>query len=165
MSKEIICKVCGVPQKRITVAHIKTHGITKEQYELMSEFSMEEIEIEPTGNVEVTPAEITKRIFGEQERDVNRPLVEFLNEFGLTEKEARGILKKFTKGEKVDPVVQAKNFSRIGAEGAEKLKDLDKCETTNLHVAETLVNDYGFIVTSLRGAKGNSPKTWFLAKQ
>jgi hypothetical protein len=161
-----VCKICGKEYKKITTMHVRTHGISMEQYKKSPEFEeVEDIEVEPTGNTKFTQEERAEKIFGNQERDVNRPLVEFLNEFGVTEKEARAILKKFTKGEKVDPVVQAKNFKRIGSQGAEKLKDKDNVETTSLHIAEELSENYGFVVTSVRGAKGNVPKTWFLTKQ
>ena len=140
-----ICKKCGKEYKKITVPHLTTHGITMEQYNMLPEFGETDdfTELDDT-DIKFTQEERAKKIFGNQERDINRPLVEFLNEFGLTEKEARGILKQFTTGEKVDPVVQAKNFKKIGSEGAEKLKDENNVETDNLHVAEELVESYGF---------------------
>ena len=167
MAKEL-CKVCGKPQGRITVAHLKTHDITMDQYKQMpdfDEFADMDLDIEPTGNTKITPKELQDRIWDKEKKDPNRPLTEFLAEFGLTEEEARGVLKKFTKGDRIDPKIQAKNFKRIGTAGADKLKDKDKVETDNLHIAEELQVSHGFICTDVIGARGAKPKTWVLIKQ
>lgn len=157
-----ICKVCGKEFKKMTAMHLTTHGINFEQYDKLPEFEAN-VEVEPQGNTEVTADEMKDRIWGKQERDVNRPLSEFLNEFGVTEKEAREVLRKFTTGARIDPRIQAENFKKIGVKGATELEDKDNVETTSLHVAEELCNK-GFIVTSVKGKVGNTPKTWFLKK-
>lgn len=169
MSK-VKCKICGKPQGRITVAHLKTHDVTMDQYKEMPDFEeieeMENLDVEPAGNTKVTPETMEDRIWGEdRKKDPNRPLQEFLDEFGVTEREAREVLRKFTKGTRIDPVVQARNFDRIGNAGADELKDKDKVETSNLHIAEKLQTNYGFICTDVIGAKGTKPKTWVLIKQ
>lgn len=158
------CKVCGKEYKSVNIMHVRTHDIDMEQYELLPEYAQISTTVEPKGNIKFTQTEMQTRIFGEQEKDINRPLSDFLNEFGVTEKEARELLKKFTTGKRIDPRIQATNFQKIGTEGAEALKDQDEVETTSLHVAEALTTKYGFTCTDLRGRRGDTPKTWFLKK-
>jgi len=163
------CKKCGKEFKTVNTMHIKTHGLTSEQYEAMPEYDefaeMESLDVEPQGNTKVTPNEMEDRIWGkDRKKDVHRPLQDFLDEFMLTEEEARDVLKKFTRGDRIDPRLQAKNFKKIGDAGAAELKDEKKVETTSLHIAESLTTNYGFTCTNVIGAKGNKPKTWVLEK-
>jgi hypothetical protein len=158
------CKVCGQEFKVVNMVHVRTHNIDMTQYAMYPEYGQSPEPVEPKGNTKVTQEEMNKRIFGDQERDVNRPLVEFLNEFGLTEEEARQILKRFTTGKQIDPKVEAKNFQRVGSDGAQQYKNLDYAEVTNLHIAEELTVNYGFTCTNLIGAKGDKPKTWILER-
>ena len=165
MEGKEICKICGKEYKKMTTMHLSTHGVNMEQYNLMPEYSeLEDIDVEPTGNTKVTQKEINDKIWGNQKKDTSRPLQDFLNEFMLTEEEARSVLKKFTKGERIDPRIQAENFDKIGSEGAMELKDRDRVETQSLHVAEKLVEKHGFICEKIIGKKGNTQKTWVLIK-
>lgn len=158
------CKVCGNEYKTVTLSHVRTHGIDMKQYNMLPEYAQAQEPVEPKGNTEFTPKEMQEKIFGEQEKDINRPLKDFLNEFGVTEKEARETLKKFTTGKRIDPRIQAANYQKIGDEGAEQYKDLEYVKVTDLHIAETLTTKFGFTCTNLIGKKGDTPKTWILEK-
>ena len=178
MAEKEVCKICGKEFKKVTMMHVSTHKdlypeITMEQYNLMheydalNEFDTEDLDVEPTGNTKVTQKEIDDRIWGNsgnRKKDANRPLQDFLNEFGMDEEEARGVLSKFVKGDRIDPKIQARNFKRIGTAGAEELKDRNRVETDNLHIAEELQVNHGFTCTEVRGKKGNTPKIWVLTK-
>jgi hypothetical protein len=163
--KEVICKVCGKSQKFMTHAHLATHNINKEQYEMMPDFVPEEIDefSEMSDEVTITQAEVNRRIFGDQERDINRPLKDFLNEFGVTETELRELVRKYTTGKKIDPKIQAERDITHGIEGAQKFLDKDYVETPDLHIAEALSNQ-GFTVTEVRKARGDTKKMWVLKK-
>lgn len=158
------CKVCGKEFKKVNIMHMRTHDLDQEQYDMLPEFKQNVEPIEPKGNTKVSIDERDKKIWGDRVKDINRPLSDFLGEFGLTEKEARGILKNYTTGKKVDPVIEAKNFKRIGDEGAKEHLHKTYVEVTNLHVAEVLSTEYGFTCTNVIGARGDKPKTWVLEK-
>lgn len=162
-----ICKVCGKQFKKITIMHVRTHGMSMEEYEAYDPFSSK-INLEPQGNTEVTPEEREKRIWGEQERDVNRPLKEFLDEFDMTEVELRQIAKKFVSGKPIDVKTAAENRGKIGEREAEEIanstKSGEEVKTHRAETADTLLNKHGFEVLKCIGKKGGIPKHWVLRK-
>ena len=156
-----ICKVCGKPYKQITTMHVRTHGMSLAEYEAFDP-SAPKRNIAPKGDTEITPEEIEKGIWGEQERDTGRPLSEFLKEFDITEKELREIARRFKSGKPIDVKTDAANKQKIGEKGALELKDeIGEIEVFCGETAEILKVKYGFKeITS----KGGPPRSWILKK-
>jgi hypothetical protein len=155
-----ICKVCGKQFKKITSSHALTHGMTLMEYEAFDPRA-KNINIEPKGNTEISEEELNRRIWGEQVRNVDRPLKDFLDEFDITEKELREITKKFKGGRPIDVKTAAENRQRLGMEEALKVKDKDKVEVFRAETAEILKTEFGF--KGVQSKKG-PPKSWVLKK-
>jgi len=158
------CKVCGKFYKTVNMVHVRTHGMNMDQYALMSEYKDREIPL-PEPTKPVSKEQRTKNIFGEGKTGADAPLSEFLTEFNMTEPELRELARYYTTGQRIDPRISTDNKKKIGAKRASEYADLDSCTVTNLHLAEELVTNYGFVCTNLIGRKGNTPKTWVLEKQ
>lgn len=157
------CKICGKRFKVITVPHIRTHGLsTMEQYENYDPHASKR-DIRPKGNTEVTLEQREENIWGEQERDVERPLSDFLKEFDITEKELREVARRFKTGKPIDVETANANDQKIGEKEAEELKDsVGEIEVFRAETAQELKTKYGFLgVTS----KGGPPKSWILMKK
>ena len=156
-----ICKVCGKSYKQITAMHVRTHGMNLEQYEAFDPHAPKK-DIEPKGNTEVTLEQREENIWGDQERDVERPLSNFLKEFDITETELREVARKFKSGRHIDPKIDAANKEKIAVSEVEELKDKDEVEVFRAETAELLKMKYGFIGVS---SKGGPPKSWILRKK
>ena len=160
-----LCKICNKKFKNLG-SHLRAkHQMSLEEYDDYNENS-HKMDIEPKGNTEVTLEERTERIFGKQERDINRPLKEFLDEFKITEKELREIARKFMSGKPIDVKTSAKNKYEVGEREAEELKE--KKEEIKVYRAETadiLLNKHLFEVIRCVGKKGDVPKHWVLKKR
>jgi hypothetical protein len=160
-----LCEVCKKRFKNLG-SHLRAkHQMSLAEYDDYVKNS-HKMNIEAKGNTKVTLKEREKRIFGEQERDVNRPLKDFLDEFDITEKELREIARKFMQGKPIDVKTSAKNKYEVGEKEAEKLKD--KTEEVTVYRAETadiLLNKYNFEVIKCVGRKGDVPKHWVLKKR
>lgn len=112
----------------------------------------------------VTNKEIRDGIFGKEETFSDKPLSDFLEKFDISEKELRAIVRQYKTGSSVPVSQQLKQKEEIGLSGAEKLKNKEKVETYDLHIAEALTTKYGFECITVRSRKGNTPKTWVLRK-
>ena len=156
-------KVCGKEFKRITVPHITTHDMSKEEYDIMTEFKDRGTPDAPESTEPVSKVKRQENIFGVPKTGVDAPLSEFLEEFDISELELRQITRLYTTGQKINPAIETDNKIKIATRSLEDYMKLDKCEVTNLHLAEALTKN-GFTVTDLRGAKGTQKKTWFLVK-
>ena len=156
-----ICKICGKEFKQITLTHVKTHGLkTMDQYEKY-DINVQR-DIEPTGNTEITPKEMSKRIWGEQERDTSRPLSDFLKEFDITEKELRAVTRKYKDGKPINPIMDAANRDKMGEKEAAEIKDQEEVTTFRAETAESLQRDHNYI---LKESYKGPPKRWVLCKK
>ena len=181
------CKVCDAEFKKITVTHIRTHGLEKSDYdalpdlddnfdeitapevsedtpEVVVEEVVEEV-AEPVEDGSITPEERTKHLFEDEIVDSgSKPLSIFLAEFNITERELRNIVKRY-KGTNAIPVSQQiENAIRVGDATADELSTQNNVETFSLNVAESLVKKHNFNVVTVRGPKNGKPKTWILEK-
>ena len=163
MSEE--CKVCGKIMKTMTVAHMKTHGLNKKEYEAYKPKEKEIEVIEETEDKVIDSKLITEKdkiesIFGEPKTNIDKPLNMFLDEFNITEKELRNLIMSYKSGNPIDVELNIKRKAEFGEKSAKELKDLPTVDTTKLATAEALVNKYGFKVTSVT----SNPKTWHLKR-
>ena len=186
------CKVCGKEFKRMTLSHLKTHGIeSMEQYESIgvekekdsfdkrkekkdevipvekvngifddAKLDIKSIDTSNISKVTITPEESTEKIFGKIETNVDKPLKDFLTEFGVTEKELRNIIRTYKDGKPLDVLQDIKRKTEYGENSAESLKDNDKVETKQLAIADALVHKHGFKVEKVT----SNPKIWYLHK-
>ena len=166
------CKVCGKEYKAITLTHLKTHSLNMEEYESIvadkeknvnDSFDARKAEKEkviPIEKVTITSEETTEKLFGKPETNVDKPLKDFLTEFGVTEKELRNIIRTYKDGKPLDVLQDIKRKTEYGENSAESLKDNDKVETKQLFIADALVNKYGFKVEKVT----RNPKIWYLHK-
>jgi len=165
------CKVCGKEYKAITLTHLKTHGLNMEEYESIEvkkekdSFDVRKEEKEKVIPIEkekvtITPEETTEKIFGKPETNVDKPLKDFLTEFGVTEKELRSIIRTYKDGKPLDVIQDIKRKTEYGENSAESLKDNDKIETKQLAIADALVHKHGFKVEKVT----SNPKIWYLHK-
>ena len=152
------CKICGKEFKAINAVHLKTHNITMEQYAKLSDKKDQDVVSEKDS---VTPKEITKTIFGEQDTNIEKPLNDLLEEFDITEKELRSIIRNYKNGEQLDVLQNIKRKQEFGERSAEELKDKDNVETCNLDIADALVHKFNFKVIKV---SSKPKKTWFLKK-
>lgn len=189
----INCAICNEEFIKITGQHTKTHGMTLAEYNKFVEEHTDTLDIvkeeeETTTIVNVTSQEQlsefltseegedvisnfvsgeerVETIFGKQERDTNRPLQDFLNEFDVTEKELRAVVRNYTEGARIDPRIDSNNKQKIALREAEKLKNESNIETTNIYVAECLVDNFGFKCPVVLDPTDTKPRTWVLEKQ
>ncbi len=163
-----VCKVCGKQFRKITIMHLRTHNMSFEEYDAYNP-NNKKINLEPKGNTKVSLEEREENIWGKQERDINRPLKDFLDEFDITEKELREIARKFKSGKPIDVKTNAKNKYEVGEKEAEELdRDMKKGEEVKTFRAETadiLLNKYHFEVLKCVGKKPDVPKHWVLRKR
>ena len=155
------CKICNNIFKNLG-AHVRSkHKMSLAEYDdyIVNSHKMD---IEPKGNTKTTGKELEERIWGKQERDVNRPLKEFLDEFNITEEELRSVARQFKTGTRIDVKTDAKNKHEIGLKGALELKGETHVETFNAVTAEILKTEYGFIELQ---SKGGPPKSWVLERK
>ena len=117
----------------------------------------------PTSNI-TTVDQIRDGVFGEEVVGSGEPLQKLLDEFDVTEKELRAMLRQYKTGSPLPVYQQLKKKQDKGKGGAKELKDEEKLETSDIFVAETFVDKYGFKCIRVDGKKGDSPKVWVLEK-
>jgi len=95
--------------------------------------------------------------------DPNRPIQDFLDEFGVTELELRNVIKKFKGTNSVPISQQIENKIKLGEKSAAELANSGQrqIKTKLVATAESLVKNHGYEVLAV---VGGPPKTWVLEK-
>jgi hypothetical protein len=109
----------------------------------------------------LTTKDKREKLFGNQDKDPNRPLQEFLDEFKITEAELRNITRQYKDGYAIPATQSVKAKQDISVDEAKKLAESGKNEikTTNVLTAENLVKEHGYKVITVQSGP---PKTWVL---
>ena len=187
----INCKVCGDPYKAITMTHIRKHGMKRDEYdaydavetvsvdeikEIVNELDTENIELSKDQPIEPCETDMDKvdpitidttekknYIFEGAAiiKDPNRPIAEFLEEFKISEKELRNLVRNYKDGSPIPVSQQMANSISVAAQDAAALAHNSNVETESLNIAESLVTDYNFKVITVRG---KPRKIWVLEK-
>lgn len=176
MTDLIECKECGRKFKKITESHVKTHGMSLDEY-MMKYESDDNVKEDPDQETEEEQKVEEKeekprpepkpksRVFDFKEKEyAPLPLQEFLDDFKISEKDLRSIVRQYKDGRPISTHQQLRSKMDAASNKIDELKDLDECEVTNLQVAELLVKNHGFTAVEVRGRKGTGPKTWVLKK-
>jgi len=159
------CKICkdGKMFKNLT-AHLRTkHGMTRVDYD--NAYSEEFEEIEELSEEEpkiITPADISKGIFGEQTDYTKWTVQELLDKYEMTVKELLGVVNNYKYGTPMDVTQTIKSNTDRGFAEAKRLKSKKEVRTTSLYTAEALVKNFGFKCITIE--KTPLPKTWVLQK-
>ena len=151
MKKET-CKICDKEYKNLTSHVLAAHKMDMDKYK----------QYNPDKNsnkVSVTQDELQKERFSI--KDKSDLLSVFLEEFEITEKELRTIVKSYKGKGVISATQQVKNNMNIGKNGAKDLAEQDRVETEILYIAEDLVKSYNFTVVEVRSGP---PKLWILEK-
>jgi hypothetical protein len=145
---------------------IEIDEIPKEEFDAKFDEELGEID-ESTLPEEVTTTvdQIRDGVFGEEKVGSDKPLQELLDEFDITEKDLRMVIRQYKTGSSLPVSQQIRVQQDRGLDGAVDLKDKKKVETVDLNIAEVLTTKYGFTCTAVRSRKGNRPKTWMLEKK
>jgi len=151
------CAICGKEMVKGFWFHVKSHGLTREEYEAkyLSEGSIEEAE----------STEDIQQDVSQQETD---PLIELLKEYNITLAQLREILNREFSEEK-EPEKSAaelilediKATTDSATKQAMKMAGPDELTTNDLHIAEALDKVCGYYVTKVT----SNPKTWHLRKR
>jgi len=168
----ITCKVCKKEMKRLTIAHIATHGMkTMKEYEEYGEELVEGLEEIATDIKDLTTPEEEKitmsyderreYLFKDKEKDPDRPLSQFLQEQGVSESELESMIHKYKAGRELNVTEQINKNVNKGKEEAEKYKDKEKVEVHDVNTAESLEKYHRFTCTEV---KSKPIKTWVLIK-
>jgi len=162
------CKICNKEMKKITVAHIATHGLrTLEEYENYGEELMEDIEsadlttIIPEEKITMSYEERKEYLFKDKEKDPERPLSQFLKEHGVNESELESMIHKYKAGIELNVTEQINKNINKGIEEAERYKDSNRVEVHDVNTAESLEKNHNFACI---GVKSKPTKTWILIK-
>ena len=164
------CLICDDGKDyKILSQHIKLkHGLTMEEYEAQYLNVLEEVDEIPAvveePKIQITPAERIENIFGKEVSFVDKTVGELLEEYDLCEKELRALLRKYKTGSELPVTQQIEQKLKLGAEGAEALKNENTVKTTVLEEAEALTKFHNFTVVDVISAKGMQKKTWVLKK-
>ena len=152
------CTICGKEMVKGFWFHVKSHGLTREEYEAkyLSEENTEEVE-----SVE----DVHQEDVSQQEAD---PLTALLEEYNITLAQLRDILNREFSEEK-EPEKSAaelilediKITADSAIEQAKKIAGPDELTTNDLYVAEALDKVCGYYVTKVT----SNPKTWHLRKR
>jgi len=169
----VICKICDKEMKKMTTAHVTTHGFkTLDDYEnsvKVIPFEAELIEdLVSTENIPTIDEKITMTyderkefLFVDKEKDPERPLSIFLVEHGVTEDELVGMIHKYKSGRELNVKEQITKNVEKGKEEADKYKDKDKVEVFDVNISESLEKYHNFTCVSV---KSKPRKTWVLIK-
>ena len=151
------CAICGKEMVKGFWFHVKSHGLTREEYEAkyLSEESIEEAE----------STEDIQQDVSQQEAD---SLTKLLEEYNITLAQLRDILNREFSEEK-EPEKSAaelilediKATTDSATKQAMKIAGPDELTTNDLHVAEALDKVCGYYVTKVT----SNPKTWHLRKR
>lgn len=154
------CKVCGKKFKAVTQSHLKTHGLTLEEYQ--EKYSVSDFDETDEPEIKEPKEEKPKnKVFDLKQKEyADLPLQEFLNDYEINEKELRAVVRKYKSGDPIPTSQEMKNKNDAAVTEAKKLKDLSEAKTHNLYVAEMLEKQFGFKTVSVKG----NPKTWTLVK-
>uniref|UniRef100_A0A6H1ZIR3 Uncharacterized protein n=1 Tax=viral metagenome TaxID=1070528 RepID=A0A6H1ZIR3_9ZZZZ len=170
VEQKVICKICNKEMKRITVAHISTHGLkSMNEYETYGEQLTEDLEniAEPVvkeleeEKVTMTYKERMEYLFKDKEKDPDRPFSQFLKENGVTEMELLGMIDKYKVGRELNVSEQIQRNIEQGKKEADKYKNKDEVEVTDVNIAESLEKNHGFTCIAV---KSSPRKTWVLTK-
>ena len=152
------CAICGKEMTKGFWFHVKSHGLTREEYE--AKYSSEEI----TEEVESTE-DVQQENIPQQEAD---PLTDLLKEYNITLAQLREILdrelsdKKEPEKSAADLILEdIKATADSATEQAMKMAGPDELTTNDLHIAEALDKVCGYYVTKVT----SNPKTWHLRKR
>lgn len=123
-------------------------------------------EIKPTKkDGTVTHKELISSIFDNvKESDPDRPLSVFCKEFDITESELINVVAKYTNEGEIPICEIIKNQEKVGHKKAKELAGPPSVKTTNAHVSQSLIEDFGYTCVNVKGAYGMVPKTYFLQK-
>jgi len=151
------CAICGKEMVKGFWFHVKSHGLTREEYEAkyLSEENTEEAE----------STEDIQQDVSQQEAD---PLTKLLEEYNITLTQLREILNREFSEEK-EPEKSAaelilediKATTDSATKQAMKMAGPDELTTNDLHIAEALDKVCGYYVTKVT----SNPKTWHLRKR
>ena len=148
----IIHTPCDKEYKNLTSHVLAAHKMDMDKYK----------QYNPDKNsnkISVTQDELQKERFSI--KDKSDLLSVFLEEFEITEKELRTIVKSYKGKGVISATQQVKNNMNIGKNGAKDLAEQDRVETEILYIAEDLVKSYNFTVVEVRSGP---PKLWILEK-
>lgn len=138
----------------------------EEQPEVKAEVKPESKEgISPTQKTSATPKEIEEAIFGETPDNRDKPLGDFLDEFGLKEEELRSVIGEYLREGFVPIDQKQRMLQSVGEREAMKYKDIigEEVRITELSIADPLVKIYGF--ECIKVERDPLPKTWVLVKK
>ena len=170
-----ICKICNKEMKKMTTAHIATHGFkTLYDYESITKVIPIETELiedlisaenisasELEEKITITYDERKEYLFANKEKDPERPLSEFLKEHNVTEDEIVGMIHKYKVGVELNVKEQITKNIKKGKEEADKYKDKESVEVFDVNIAESLEKYHNFKCVSV---KSKPRKTWVLIK-
>jgi len=150
--------ICGKEMVKGFWFHVKSHGLTREEYE--AKYLSEEV-VEEAESVE----DVQQEDVLQQETD---PLTKLLGEYNITLAQLRDILNREFSEEK-EPEKSAaelilediKATTDSATKQAMKMAGPDELTTNDLHVAEALDKVCGYYVTKVT----SNPKTWHLRKR
>jgi hypothetical protein len=149
---------------------LKKHGITREQYSDLGDESTSDlsdnIEI-PAEDSGITQKERIDNVFKgvPKQIDLARPFGEVIEEYGITEREFVALVNQWKGKGEIPPDLKIAQKENIGSDLAEKYKDQEKVNISNLNAAEVLVKKYGFECLAVKSATSTAPKTWVLQKK
>jgi hypothetical protein len=175
-----VCKLCedGKGFSRLDTHLRKKHKTTPDEYYLQfpeekdnptmivveeEEFNgiPEQIDEPKEEKSATTQKEIREKLFGVPFSGADRPLQELLDEFEITERELRQIVRQYKTGSAMTALEQVERKAELGKMEAIKLSGSGHVETTKLETAVSLKKEHGYTVVKV---KSGPPKTWVLIK-
>lgn len=164
-----ICNICKKEYTNMGVHLRQAHKMSIEDYR--KEYPTEEVDeqdefsdIEDTKESVVLVEKEEEEKKEEEEIPPTELLSDFLDENKLSKKELIAIIENYKTGKNIPAKMIEKRDNQIGEDGAGQFKDKNYAETRNLHIAETLVKQYGFKVVEVTTKGHTIPKTWILKK-
>jgi len=176
------CEICGAEKKNL-ILHVRTkHGISMEEYEASISEGMEELDSIEEGMIQeavevtevvpdkISPKDRQRNIFAgstEFERDINRPLKSFLDEFEVTEEELRSVTRQYKGGRTISATQNVANKLKLSEKTAKQISDEYKDGNIDVYeseVAGTLVEKFGFKCVKTVPKTDTSRKKWILSK-
>jgi len=163
-----ICKICGKEYTNLGVHVRQAHKLGIEEYREKYPDVKEEVDDEndfPTEEDTTEKVILKEKAEKEEVEDISgETLKDFLEAHDMSKKELIAVIENFKEGKNIPVKMTERRDKQIGEAGAEVLKDQQSARTTNLHVAETLVKNYGFKVKEVTTRGHTIPKTWILEK-
>jgi len=164
------CKVCNRTFKKVTDSHLKTHDISRADYNGIGDSGMKEVESEAqlieepiAVTEEVKPAKSrVDQVFDVERKYEDKPLSEFLKRYDITESDLTKIVLQYKTGKAIPVSQQIQHKMDTEAKEAEKLVGAKSLQITTVEKADILIHQHGYTCNEVKKVKG--VKTWFLTK-